>query len=299
MNFRFLEAFHWITRLGSFAAAAEKLHTTQSAVSARIKELEESLGVTLFNRVHGGIALTTAGRALVPLAEEALAISATIKSAIGSKTKLSGMLRIGVGEIVALTWFPTMLTRLSSTYPAIEVELVIDLTVNLNRMLIDGQLDTAFVVDASSPHVIGQSVGRTPIRWMASPAVGLRGDADADQLAKQPIITLSRDSHLHGQILNWFDRRGLRPKLIHGCNSVTAMISLTRTGCGIGVLPVALVEGELNRKELAILDLAPPVDHYEFFVVRDRRVTDPTILLISELALETTTFSDGDPLPTN
>jgi DNA-binding transcriptional LysR family regulator len=77
------------------------------------------------------------------------------------------------------------------------------------------------------------------------------------------------------------------------------MISLTRTGCGIGVLPVALVEGELSRNELAILDLAPPVDHYEFFVVRDRRVTDPTILLISELALETTTFSEGDPLPTH
>jgi hypothetical protein len=72
------------------------------------------------------------------------------------------------------------------------------------------------------------------------------------------------------------------------------MISLTRTGCGIGILPLALVGGELSRNELEIVDVAPPVDHYEFFVVRDRRVTDPTFPVITELALETTTFAHAD-----
>ena len=71
MNFTFkqLEAFLFSTKLQSFSAAAVKLHTTQSAISKRLAELEESLGGTLLHRTSHGLELAQAGRELLPLAE--------------------------------------------------------------------------------------------------------------------------------------------------------------------------------------------------------------------------------------
>lgn len=290
VNFRYLETFYWINRLGSFASAADKLHMTQSAMSARIKELEQSLGVSLFDRKVNGVALTVAGRTLLPLAEEALAISDSIRTRVGSKTRLSGLVRIGVGEIIAMSWLPELLARMSSAYPAIEAELVVDLTVKLNQMVVEGKLDIALGVDAGPPTLTGQSLGSTPIRWMAAPSRGLGNCTDVRQLSREPVFTLSRESHMHAHILNWFSDHDLRPKVIHGCNSVNTVIGLVRGGCGVAPLPVVLVEKELAEGRLEILKFSPPVEHYEFFVVRERQMMDPTILVIGQLAVETSTF---------
>ena len=61
MNVRFLEAFVWVAKLGSFKAAAEKMHTTQAGISSRIATLEEQFGVRLFDREHRGVLLTYHG----------------------------------------------------------------------------------------------------------------------------------------------------------------------------------------------------------------------------------------------
>ena len=59
-----LETFFWTVTLGSFSAAAEKLYATQSAVSMRVRELERTLGVELFDRTHRTARLTPKGREL-------------------------------------------------------------------------------------------------------------------------------------------------------------------------------------------------------------------------------------------
>ena len=72
MNLRFVEAFLWVARLKSFKGAAEKLHTTQAAISSRIATLEEELGARLFERDNRSVTLTFRGTELVPLAERML-----------------------------------------------------------------------------------------------------------------------------------------------------------------------------------------------------------------------------------
>lgn len=298
MNFRYLQAFHWIVRLGSFAAAAERLNTTQSTISTRIRSLEQALDVELFDRTHRTVRLTAAGKTLAPLAEEALALGAVIHTSVGTKESISGLVKIGVGEIVAMSWFPTLLGRLASLYPAIEAELIVDLTVNLNRMLAGGQIDLAFVVSANSPGVVSQSLGRTPMRWMAHPSLNLKSNGlTAQSISSRAIFTLSRESHLHGHVLNWFAKHKLRPSVIHGCNSISTMIEMTSKAHGVAVLPTELVRGEVERGELQLLKLEPPVDHYEFFVSRDRHAKDPTVLAIEELAMEVSSFERGPSCP--
>jgi DNA-binding transcriptional LysR family regulator len=295
VNFRHLQAFHWIVRLGSFAAAAQRLNMTQSTISARIRELEQTLNVEVFDRSHRTVRVTPAGQTLIPLAEEALALGAIIYTTVGTRDAIAGLVKIGVGEIVAMTWFSSLLGELAKLYPEVEVEMIVDLTVNLDRMLLSGQIDLALMVAADSPNFIRQSVGRTPMRWMAHPSLKLQENGPRpENIARHPIFTLSRKSHLHTHVLNWFALHKVRPSVIHGCNSISAMIAMTRKAQGVAVLPTELVQDELDRGELELLEIESAIDHYEFFVVRDRVATDPAILAIQALALEMSTFDrDG------
>jgi len=87
----------------SFSAAADKLGTTQPAISARVKQLERSLDRELFLRAHKILRPSAAERALLPFAEEALGILSRIQYTIVTGQTVSGVVRIGMGEIVALS----------------------------------------------------------------------------------------------------------------------------------------------------------------------------------------------------
>jgi DNA-binding transcriptional LysR family regulator len=132
LNLKQLETFLTIARLGSFRAAAERLNSTQSTISARIQELEEALGVQLFDRSTRRPYLTTKGRELIAYAEKAVELIADIRLKIGAAQEFSGVVRMGLPEIVAVTWLPELVARVRERYP----KLVLQLEVGLNPDLI-------------------------------------------------------------------------------------------------------------------------------------------------------------------
>src|SRR5215831_2026001 len=103
VNLRFVEAFVWVARLRSFTAAAEKLHSTQTAISARIATLEEDFGVKLFERDKRTVTLTRAGDELLQYAEQLLGISARMLEVVSDRVAYRGFIGIGVIESVVHT----------------------------------------------------------------------------------------------------------------------------------------------------------------------------------------------------
>jgi DNA-binding transcriptional LysR family regulator len=83
MTLKQLETFYWVCRLGGFAAAAKHLHSTQSAVSMRIQDLESSLGVPLFDRNQRSARLTAKGQDLIQYAERLMTAASEIRHRIG------------------------------------------------------------------------------------------------------------------------------------------------------------------------------------------------------------------------
>ena len=83
MNLRFLDTFVWVARLGSFRLTAEKLSTTQAAISSRIAVLESELGVQLFLRDSRGVSLTAEGHRVLGYAERMLATQRELHEALG------------------------------------------------------------------------------------------------------------------------------------------------------------------------------------------------------------------------
>lgn len=83
MNIRQLETFYGIAQLGTFSVAAERLHTSQANVSARIRELEEELDIALFERIGRRVQLTLKARELLPHASSVVTDAARLRMAAG------------------------------------------------------------------------------------------------------------------------------------------------------------------------------------------------------------------------
>src|SRR6185295_594205 len=111
LNLRFLETFVWVARLRSFSLAAEKLCTTQAAVSNRISTLERDLGVRLFERDLRNVSLTPHGLRALPQAEAIVRMVGEFERAIGDTNSLRGTVMIGAIDSIFYAWLPRLIER--------------------------------------------------------------------------------------------------------------------------------------------------------------------------------------------
>jgi len=120
-----LKGFEAAARLLSFTRAGEELHLTQSAVSRQIKDLEEQLGVTLFERRHRALALTEAGRALFPAAAQVLQ---AMRAATDRLRALSARraLAVTTTHSFAALWLIPRLARFTRAHPGVDVRIAAD-----------------------------------------------------------------------------------------------------------------------------------------------------------------------------
>jgi DNA-binding transcriptional LysR family regulator len=283
-----LEAFYWIAWTGSFSAAAARLHTTQPAVSARLRELEARLGERVFDRSHRGARLTAKGRELLVLVERLLALDREWQSRLGAGGPFAGLVRLGAADTVAMTVVPTLLARIGERHPNVDVELVVDLSIHLQARLREGEIDIAFIAgEMGSPDYTVRPLGEVENAWMCSPALGLpRRRLSAAELAQQPVLTHSRGSHLHHMVTRWFEAAGAAPNRLHGCNSLAMMIKLTVAGLGVSVLPVPLVGAELASGELRRVRVEEPVPPNRFVVTWSTTLVEGAVGAIADLAVE-------------
>lgn len=259
MNLRFLETFVWVARLKSFRLTAEKLFSTQASISSRIAALEDELGVRLFLRDSKGVSLTPEGRKVLEYAERMLDTMQALKQSISETGSIQGRIRLGVMDTVIHTLLSPFVTKVMEVYPGVEIELTADTARNLCEQLQKGYLDIIFQTDVlRGDGVRNLEVARYPVQWIVlTGSIYDRGYASIDELAKERIITFSKNSRPHQDILNLLHAGNVAAPRISCVNSVAAMTRLIRDGFGIGALPAALVHEELKQGLLTILDNVP------------------------------------------
>ena len=147
MNTEHIRAFLEVTATGSFQEAAEKLHVTQSTVSARIKALEERLNRTLFYRKRNGVELTTGGHHFHPNAVNVVAAWERAKQDVGLPEGVTAMATLGVQENHWHRIVPSWLDWMERTLPALATSVVADSSERLMQKLRSGLLDFAVLYD--------------------------------------------------------------------------------------------------------------------------------------------------------
>ncbi|WPC07130.1 LysR family transcriptional regulator [Pseudomonas benzenivorans] len=256
MNLKFLETLVWVARLKSFRLTAEKMFTTQASVSSRIAALEDELGTRLFLRDSKGVSLTPSGQKVLEYAEHMMNTLQELKQSIGDSDNVRRSIRIGAIDVVIHTWLSSFITKVMERYPSLEIELTVDTTRNLSDQVQKGYLDISFQVEmVRSDSVRNLELATFPVSWIV-PADSLyhRGYASLADLTKERIITFSKNSRPHLDVLNLLHSANVSTPRVSCVSSVAAMTHLIRTGFGVGLLPAAVVSDELSRGVLTILD---------------------------------------------
>ena len=292
MTLKQLETFYWVCRLGGFAAAARHLHSTQSAVSMRIQDLESSLGVPLFDRNQRSARLTAKGQDLIQYAERLMGIASEIRHRIGDPKVLSGTVRLGVTEFVAVTWLPALVAAINENYPDIALELDVDLTLTQLRKLQNGDLDVAVLPGpVEEPGLTNVPLGSVEFAWMASPKLGVpRKKLTPRDLHAWPLLTLTHDSNLHKLLARWFEAGNATIRRANACNSIGVLAALTMAGLGVSYLPRKYFARDINDGRLQVLDIAPRLPDLEYVAIFDKRQIQPLAQTIAQLAQQYSTF---------
>ncbi|MCB8819805.1 LysR family transcriptional regulator [Microvirga rosea] len=269
MNLRFVETFLWVARLGSFSAAADRLNTTQAAISNRIATLERDLGIRLFERDARCIRLTMLGQQAVSKAEELVRVANEFREAVSEPGSLRGSIRIGTIDSIVHAWLPQFIERFRERYPSVAIDLNTDTSLNLAREVADGKIDLALIIGP----VIGSGLINLDLctfacTWLASPRLNLpQGALTLAEIADHPILAYSKDSMPHHRVLRQLADAGIEDPTIYNSNSLATIIRLAKDGVGITPLPKVIVRDQLETGALVELDVAPPFPPLSFHAV--------------------------------
>ncbi len=281
-----LQAFVRVADLGSFRKAAERLNTTQPNISSRISSLETALKTKLMERDAGSVRLTSRGQELLQHARGVLSAAEKLADASGNSGLYSGVLKLGVTEIIAHTWLRDFLKELKVRFPDVVVELTVDLSANLKKELFSRSIDLTFQSGPFSRVTTGSSdLGSYPLIWVAAPTLAVRDAKNMrmEDLAAHPILTPARDTEPYRQISSHFT--GLGARLVPSSH-LAVSLHMTVDAMGIGALPQAMVRDELERGELIRLNYDWTPDDLHFLARYDAEHTPGYVAAAATLATE-------------
>ncbi len=176
-----------------------------------------------------------------------------------------GVLRLGVSELVAQTWLSPFLRRMRDAYPAVDVELTVDLSANLSDALFARDLDLAFQNGPFDRRARGTvALGASPYVWVAAPALGLTAPGlTAEDFTARPVLTHARGSYPYQQLEEHFRRIRIAARLVPSSN-IAACLQLCVDGLGIACLPEGMVVPFLADGRLMVLEYGWRPDDLRF-----------------------------------
>ena len=272
LTLRQLKVFEAVARHLNYTRAAEELHLTQPAVSMQVKQLEESLGLALFEQLGKRIHLTEAG---IEVLGYARTITQQLDELEGVLNRMKGLgggrLRISVAT-TANYFIPTLLGSFSRRYPDVTVSLDVTNRETLLRQLTENTVD--LVVMGQPPaeaDVEAQVFMDNPLVVVAPPDHPLAKERKIPLARLQEETFLVRESGSGTRIAmeRFFNERGMRLKTGMEVGSNEAIKQSVQAGLGLGLLSRATIEQELALQRLVVLDVAEfPIMRHWFVVHR-------------------------------
>lgn len=267
IDLRNIETFFWAAALGSLRAAAEKLGTTQPAVSQRIAALETALGVKLFDRAARGVRLTAKGQELLAHAEQIIQNRNSMIQAARDHTAMSGRLNLGVAETIVQTWLPKLIAEVHGVYPDLALEIEVDTSEMLQSHLMSRKIDLAFLMGpVLEPRVENRPLCTYPLAWIAKPGLyPAAASISLDTISTLPVITYSSNSSPYKQVRDMLQRYRISGPRMYGSASLSMISRMALDGIGTAVITPIFVDLELERGELEILAVdADPLPDLHF-----------------------------------
>lgn len=286
MSDRRLQVFFTVARLLSFTRAAEVLHMTQPAVTFQVRQLEEQLDARLFDRKHGRVALTDAGRLVFRYAQRIFATYAEMEAALREfKGVVGGALVLGASTTVAEYLLPTLLGGFLRRHPEVGISLRVGNTDAIVAMAEASEIDLGIVeAPVQNGKLVVQSCVRDQLRLIVplGHPLALRERVTLADFVSEPFICREEGSGTREVIMDYMLRQGQAeswaPCMELG--SPEAIKGAVVAGLGLSILSEAVVAKEIALQQLAAIALEPMLDRPISLVYARQKFRVPTLEIL-------------------
>ena len=246
MELKYLNTVRMILETGSFQEAARRLHYTQSTVTFQVQQLEKELNVKLFEKLGRRMALTQAGRDVLPYMDGVLDAAAALLDYGKRETELKGTLTVGFLESLLIYKTPRILREFREKAPDVQLSIA------------SGAVDVGlhYNVTKQSLSVVTEPLAQQPSALVASPELAEdERDFISPGQMKDAAIIYSEEQSVHSRILNeYMLRKNIKMKQSMQVQSIEAIKLCVAGNLGVAFLPRCAVEDELRDGRLIELD---------------------------------------------
>ena len=223
-----LRTFIAVTNAGSVTEGATQIHRSQSATSLQIKRLESIIGRAVFERHGRGVALTEAGRHLLPIAHE---VTARLDGALRdlSQRPVSGKLRLGVPDDHGREKLTRIIATFMRAHPQVELDVTCAMSTGFPEALDKGRLDMA-VYEVEHPTPKEEVLYEDPTCWVASDRTNF---SDADPL---PVALFDHACWWRDAAIASLQARNKAYRVVFSSQSVAGVVAAVEAGVAVGLM---------------------------------------------------------------
>lgn len=294
LNYHHLYYFHVVAKAGSIAKACETLLLAQPTVSAQLRQLERTLGRTLFDRVNQRLLLTEDGRLVLDYAESIFGLGEELQDALRDRPR-SGRLALQAGIMTGTpgafgqALIEAVLKFAPTAHVTVQEDGLDDLLELLRRQKLDVILTDVHIRSQDEEEFSNRLVGRIPIVLAATPNLARRHSGNAGGLNGAPFILPSSPSQVYHQVQDFFAKWRIKPNVVAEVQDVELARRLALSGHGITPINAYALSAARPAGGLTVLKGVRPLGLFEsvYLVGRKRKRPNPLAeRLMGEFQLE-------------
>ncbi|HEY2569929.1 MAG TPA: LysR substrate-binding domain-containing protein [Solirubrobacteraceae bacterium] len=291
MDERRLRYFLAIVEDGSVTAAAARLHVAQPSLSQSLRSIERELGAELFHRVGRGLRLTSAGRALIGPARQALLAIDAARSAVREISDvLAGELAVAALATLAADPLADLVGSFRQAYPGVTVEIgEAESTADASRLVAEGTRELGLVQLPAPRQLVASALGRQELMFVLPPGrEPSERPLTPTALRSVPLVVTPPGTSTRDLLELAFASAAVVPQIAVETTAREAIVPLVLAGAGAALLPAGLAR-EASRRGAAVRPARPPLTRPIGLVSRPGTLS-PAARAFTALAL-----ADGEP----
>jgi DNA-binding transcriptional LysR family regulator len=254
MDLRQLEIIRAIADTGSFTAAGEKLHVSQSAISRQILLLEDELGEAVFHRIGRRIRITPAGESLLQLSHRVFQdLDDTVAAISDRQESLRGTMRLVGGMTVCLYVFPALLAEVRRVHPNLDLKVTVGSADRSIGMLRSGAGDLGLVtLPVETSDLVAVPVMQEELLLIAPPThpIAKKKQIVPSDLNRQPFVLFETGSITRRLVEEFFTRERIETDIVMETENVEIIKAMVRHGLGISIIPWQAAAADVRGKQL-------------------------------------------------
>lgn len=259
MDLRSLDIFIQVAELNSFTKAGEKLGYSQPTVSFQIKQLEQELGVKLFDRIGHTVSLTDAGRDALSYAQNICHMSQEMVLGASRRYETSGIVHIGMADSLCTPLIAKKFAKFRETYPNVSLQVTTAGTDELFRLLDHNEVDLVCTLDSQvyNTTYIVENEEKIGVHFVASVnnPLASKGTIAVQDLLSHPFLLTEKGMSYRRMLDEKLAQNSLEVQPVLEISSADLICKLVEKDSGISFLPDYVTEAAVRKKKLVRLSV--------------------------------------------